>query len=125
MEKAEIRLDGRLVLTTTQAAAQLRVKPGTLRARIARQGIAPADHLDPRTPVYYPEDLGLACGRRDWATSLDLLCSACGHRADEHPVWADRVKRRTEREAAARAGLVRVPNEIPIWIPADLGLEQS
>lgn len=55
----EIRYNGRLVLTTAQAAERLGVKPGSLRARTTRQGIAPATHLDPRTPLYYPEDLGL------------------------------------------------------------------
>jgi hypothetical protein len=55
----EIHLDGRLVLTTAQAAARLGVKPGSLRARITREGIRPAAQLDPRTPLYYPEDLGL------------------------------------------------------------------
>jgi hypothetical protein len=55
----EIRLDGRLVLTTGQAAPRLGLTDGGLRARISRRGIEPAAHLDPRTPLYYPEDLGL------------------------------------------------------------------
>lgn len=55
----EIRVNGRLALTTEQAARRLGIKPGSLRARIARHGIQPADRIDPRTPVYYPEDLGI------------------------------------------------------------------
>lgn len=55
----EIYLDGRRVYTTSQAAEALGIKPGSLRARINRHGIQPAAHLDPRTPLYYPEDLGL------------------------------------------------------------------
>lgn len=50
---------GRLVLTTNQAAEQLGVKPGTVRARASRHGVEPAAHIDPRTPLWYPEDLGL------------------------------------------------------------------
>ena len=55
----EIRYNGRLVLTTSQAAERLKVTPGTVRARASREGVAPAVHLDPRTPLYYPEDLGI------------------------------------------------------------------
>ncbi len=55
----EIRYNGRLVVTTGQAAEGLGIKPGSLRARINRHGITPATHLDPRTPLYYPEDLGI------------------------------------------------------------------
>ena len=59
MTEIEIRYRGRLVVTTSQAASALGIKPGSLRARITRHGITPAVHLDPRTPLYYPEDLGL------------------------------------------------------------------
>lgn len=55
----EIHYNGRRVYTTAQAAELLETKPGTLRSRIQRYGIEPATHLDPRTPLYYPEDLGL------------------------------------------------------------------
>lgn len=57
----EIRYDGRLVVTGAQAVARSDrwPTPGAFRAWIARRGIQPAAHLDPRTPLYYPEDLGL------------------------------------------------------------------
>lgn len=68
----EIRYNGRLVVTTGQAAEALRITPGGLRARLARwrkeaaesedpavKPIEPATYLDPRTPLYYPEDLGI------------------------------------------------------------------
>jgi hypothetical protein len=50
---------GRRVLTTAQAAAAKGTDPPKLRAWIARNGIKPAAYVDPRTPVYYPEDLGI------------------------------------------------------------------
>ncbi len=55
----EIYYNGRRVYTTAQAAELLDEPAGTLRSRIHRHGIEPATHLDPRTPLYYPEDLGL------------------------------------------------------------------
>lgn len=57
-----IYLDDRLVLTTDQAVERAGGRwknPATLRAWIARNGIAPAAELNARTKLYYPEDLGL------------------------------------------------------------------
>lgn len=54
-----ITWNGRPVLTTGQAAELLGVKPGTVRARASRHGVSPATQLDPRTPLWYPADLGI------------------------------------------------------------------
>lgn len=53
----EIRYNGRLVLTTAQAAEARRMKPGSFRAWVHRHGLEPATHLDPRTPLYYAEEI--------------------------------------------------------------------
>jgi len=54
-----ITWNGRRVLTTGQAAEALSIKPNSFRGRMTRHGIRPAGHVDPRTPLWYPEDLGL------------------------------------------------------------------
>lgn len=50
---------GRLVITTAQAAERLGVTAGTVRVRAHRHQVSPATHLDPRTPLWHPEDLGI------------------------------------------------------------------
>ena len=57
----EIRVDGRLALTTEQAVAASDRWPstGALRAWIARNHVQPAERLNARTPLWYPEDLGI------------------------------------------------------------------
>lgn len=59
MSDLVIHWRGRLVLTTAQAAARLEIQAGSFRGRMTRHGIRPATHIDPRTPLWYPEDLGL------------------------------------------------------------------
>src|SRR5262249_54054454 len=70
----EIRYNRRPVVTTAQAAEALGIKPGSLRARINRHDIQPATHLDPRTPLYYPEDLGLETpmNEKTWTLSTNV-----------------------------------------------------
>lgn len=51
--------DGRRVYTISEAAALTDRKPGTIRRKLNRDGTEPADWINPREPVYYPEDLGL------------------------------------------------------------------
>jgi hypothetical protein len=55
----EIRVDGRLVLTTEELARRLERSPSAVRSLIMRRGIEPAGHVTKNVPVYYPEDLGL------------------------------------------------------------------
>lgn len=58
---------GRQVLTTEQAAAQRGITVPSMRKdiarRIARGAVTALPPLDRRTPVYYPEDLGLSVVR--------------------------------------------------------------
>lgn len=51
--------DGRRVYTVGEAAELLTEKKDTIRQRLHRAGTEPVDHINPREPVYYPEDLGL------------------------------------------------------------------
>lgn len=57
MTERVIYLDGRHVLTTEQVAGRWNVKPSSARATLGRAGVHPDDHLDSRTPVYYPETI--------------------------------------------------------------------
>lgn len=55
-----IHYDGRLVVTTDQAAERGPWKnAASVRAWIARNHVEPAAELNARTKLYYPEDLGL------------------------------------------------------------------
>jgi len=47
-----ITVDGRLALTTRQAAAETGLSSASLRREISRLGIEPVAHLDERTPLY-------------------------------------------------------------------------
>jgi len=51
--------DGRRVYTVGEAAELLGEKKDTIRQRLHRASTEPADWINPREPVYYPEDLGL------------------------------------------------------------------
>lgn len=53
----EIRVDGRLLLTTAQAAERRGCTPRTFASWASRHGITPADRVDPRTPLWRPEDV--------------------------------------------------------------------
>jgi hypothetical protein len=53
-------LNGRRVYTLSEASERLHVQTATLRQRVKRQKITAADWINPREPVYYPEDLGLS-----------------------------------------------------------------
>ena len=54
MTTPEIRImvDGRLALTTAQAAGEFGVSPITVRGEVRQLGIEPVAHLDARTPLY-------------------------------------------------------------------------
>jgi hypothetical protein len=51
--------DGRRVYTVGEAAALLDEKKDTIRQRLHRAEIEPVDYINPREPVYYPEQLGI------------------------------------------------------------------
>lgn len=51
-------LDGRRVYTLSEAAELLNEKTATLRQRLHRANTEAAGYINPREPVYYPEDLG-------------------------------------------------------------------
>lgn len=62
--------DGRRVYTIGEAA-HLRVGPdaeavrrekAAIRQRLHRSRIEPVDYINPREPVYFPEDLGITGG---------------------------------------------------------------
>lgn len=55
----EIRVNGRLALTTGELAKRLEVSPSAVRNLIARRKIKPADYVTKHVPVYYPADLGI------------------------------------------------------------------
>ncbi len=42
-----------------EAAQLLGEKKATIRQRLHRAGIEAVEYINPREPVYYPEDLGL------------------------------------------------------------------
>jgi hypothetical protein len=68
-----ITLDGRRVLTATQVAARLGVAPNSVRKALERGGVTPDDHIDRRTPVYYPETIeAYAANRPGRGTRTDL-----------------------------------------------------
>jgi hypothetical protein len=50
---------GRRVYTVGEAAQLLGEKKDTIRQRLHRAGTQPVGYINPREPVYYPEDLGL------------------------------------------------------------------
>jgi hypothetical protein len=50
--RVRITVDGKLALTTTQAAERHRVKTVTMRGELRRYGVAPVTPLDERTPLY-------------------------------------------------------------------------
>ena len=53
-----ITYDGRLVLTTTQAAKRYGMTPAGMRSTIKRLGLEPApESIDERTPVYFAVEL--------------------------------------------------------------------
>ncbi len=51
--------DGRRVYTVSEAAVLLGIKKSTIRQRLHRSRAEAAGEINPREPVYYPEDLGL------------------------------------------------------------------
>lgn len=53
----QIRVDGRLLLTTAQAAALRRQSPRSFASWASRKGIRPAERVDSRTPLWRPEDV--------------------------------------------------------------------
>jgi hypothetical protein len=58
MGTVRITYDGRLALTTAQAAARHGILPGTMRKEIDRLGIQPLpEGIDARTPLYLARDL--------------------------------------------------------------------
>lgn len=52
MTAIRITVDGKLALTTAQAAKRHRLKTVTMRGELRRYGVEPAAHLDERTPLY-------------------------------------------------------------------------
>lgn len=61
-----ITVDGKLALTTAQAAVEHGYDPAssTMRAEIRRLGITPVAHLDTRTPLYNAVELRKALKER-------------------------------------------------------------
>lgn len=60
-----ITYDGKLVLTTTQAARRHGLDPATMRKVLSRLNLEPVpEALDGRTPVYYAADLDRAMKAR-------------------------------------------------------------
>jgi hypothetical protein len=60
--RIEVYVDGRLVLTTEQARAHRGGHPGgttvnAFRVWAYRNQVKPVAHLDPRTPLWNPDDL--------------------------------------------------------------------
>jgi hypothetical protein len=51
--------DGRRVYTVGEAAKLLDEQKATIRQRVHRAKVEPVDFINPREPVYYPEDLGI------------------------------------------------------------------
>ncbi|HLL69073.1 MAG TPA: hypothetical protein VK453_25660 [Micromonosporaceae bacterium] len=64
MEDVEIYVKGRRAYTLNQAARVTGVVPATMRQRLHRAGTTAAGQVNPREPVYYPEDLGIEEGKR-------------------------------------------------------------
>lgn len=56
---AVITVNGRLAVTTEEAAKRRGIRPDSMRKWIERHGVDAAGYVDDRTPVYYPSDLGL------------------------------------------------------------------
>lgn len=52
-------VDGRRVYTITEAAAMTGKKAGTIRRKLNRDKTEAVDWINPREPVYYPEQLGI------------------------------------------------------------------
>jgi predicted ArsR family transcriptional regulator len=68
-----ITLDGRRVLTAAQVAARLGISPDSVRKALQRGAVTADDHIDERTPVYYPETIeAYAAGRPGRGTRTDL-----------------------------------------------------
>lgn len=55
----EIRVNGRLALTTGELAERLGKSMSAVRNRISREEIEPAGYVTKNVPVYYPADLGI------------------------------------------------------------------
>lgn len=55
----EIRVNGRIALTTKEIARRLDKSESAVRGLVRRQEIKPAGYVTSGVPVYYPEDLGL------------------------------------------------------------------
>ena len=52
-------IDNEDVYAVGEAAELLGEKKDTIRQRLHRAGTEPVEYINPREPVYYPEDLGL------------------------------------------------------------------
>lgn len=50
---------GRRVYTVGEAAELTGDQKATIRQRLHRAKVEPVDFINPREPVYYPEDLGI------------------------------------------------------------------
>ncbi len=50
-----ITVNGRHAMTVDQLAAELGIKPGSMRPALKRLGVTPDAHLDGRTPLYLAE----------------------------------------------------------------------
>lgn len=88
----EIRVNGRLALTTEQAAERLGKTPSSVRSHVKRHGIRPAGYVTRNVPVYYPEDLNLEETPMRYTTRQDAIdqavIPALGSEADDYDVEA-------------------------------------
>lgn len=55
----EIKANGRVAITTEEAARRLEKTPSAVRNWIHRNEVKPAGYVTKNVPVYYPADLGL------------------------------------------------------------------
>lgn len=55
----EIRVNGRIALTTKEIARRLDKSESAVRGLVRRREIKPAGYVTSGVPVYYTEDLGL------------------------------------------------------------------
>src|SRR5688572_17993812 len=82
-----ITVDGRLALTTAQAAAKHGRDVPQMRTLISRLGVEPVAHLDSRTPLYVATALAKAIRAmpgRGANLRAAWKCDRCGHRKASH-----------------------------------------
>jgi hypothetical protein len=62
--RIRITVDGKLAMTTRQAAEEFGLELSSVRSAVTRLGLEPVDHLDERTPLYAAVELRKAMRAR-------------------------------------------------------------